>query len=465
MAINVRDYLGGSNVPDPYNTAQSEADLLRQQQIERDQYLNQISGRAPAYSQDALESLRIAGNNRTAGGVILAPGAGGFKLARDAIGISQREQDIFDATDKKRAQNVDSDADRVREYVRASISQQGDKDKLDMRGKEHELATQRLSFDLDRSKSELAMKQEIHGLNVQKQELSVEESRAKANGLTRIEGLKTKDGKFIYTNAQGLPVTSDLSLVTRDNTVRDRELDTSNTALGRQSYGTYFRGSDGHLYRENRSTALGGGSVWEDENGNEKPESVTLDRLQDTTQSGAPKPASGGKLTNANYLSAGFGDRMALAESDYQNVVGSGFDPTSKQQAFDETIAGMLPDQYAGFMRGDQGASYHQAMQNWVTANLRKESGAAIPEIEMQREIEKYFPMPGNSAQVVAQKERSRRQAYVSMKNSSAGAWVGDQPNPYDPGDNLPVITTKEQLNALNPGDRFIYNGRRRTKK
>jgi hypothetical protein len=59
---------------------------------------------------------------------------------------------------------------------------------------------------------------------------------------------------------------------------------------------------------------------------------------------------------------------------------------------------------------------YRQAQENWVTANLRKESGAVIGAEEMQQEIKKYFPQLGEGPEVIAQKAEARRIAEEGMK-------------------------------------------------
>lgn len=58
---------------------------------------------------------------------------------------------------------------------------------------------------------------------------------------------------------------------------------------------------------------------------------------------------------------------------------------------------------------------YHQAMQDWVRAKLRKESGAVIGPKEMADEIITYFPQPGDSPAVIKQKAASRKTAEAAM--------------------------------------------------
>jgi hypothetical protein len=62
---------------------------------------------------------------------------------------------------------------------------------------------------------------------------------------------------------------------------------------------------------------------------------------------------------------------------------------------------------------------YRQAQENWVTANLRKESGAVIGVEEMQNEINKYFPQIGEGPEVIAQKAEARRIAEEGMKSNA----------------------------------------------
>lgn len=62
-----------------------------------------------------------------------------------------------------------------------------------------------------------------------------------------------------------------------------------------------------------------------------------------------------------------------------------------------------------------EGRQYNQAAKNWVSANLRKESGAAIPTDEMAQEIKKYFPQPSDDQATIAQKRQARAIAEEGM--------------------------------------------------
>jgi len=64
-----------------------------------------------------------------------------------------------------------------------------------------------------------------------------------------------------------------------------------------------------------------------------------------------------------------------------------------------------------------------QAMRNWVTANLRLESGAAIPPLEQEQEFIKWFPIFGDGKAVIKQKAESRKIVEKNMRLQSQGAW------------------------------------------
>jgi len=59
---------------------------------------------------------------------------------------------------------------------------------------------------------------------------------------------------------------------------------------------------------------------------------------------------------------------------------------------------------------------YRQAQENWVTANLRAESGAVISTDEMEKEIKKYFPQVDDEPPVIKQKVDARKSAELAME-------------------------------------------------
>jgi hypothetical protein len=251
MVINVRDYLSGA--PDPYNRAQSEEELLRQQQADRNAYLDQISGRAPAFRQRELENTAIAGAHASAGG-LLTPGGSPFALSRDANEAYRREQDILDAMDQKRAGNVDSDADRLRMFVRNSIKDEQQQEEFGLKKDRFGLDKEKHAFAMESGRANLDMRQQEFGLDQEKQKFAMESGRAgldmrqqefglrkeelelklaKAKGLgDPIKGLKTGTGQLVFNKPGGGGwVGADGVIIDPTTVVRDTRFDKPSSAL------------------------------------------------------------------------------------------------------------------------------------------------------------------------------------------------------------------------------------------
>ena len=147
-----------------------------------------------------------------------------------------------------------------------------------------------------------------------------------------------------------------------------------------------------------------------------------------TGQGGQPLGTSGfPKLTEVQGNATQFSARM-LSASRIIDELESGKDrpwPSTVERAgYDPQMPNWLPggQAIAGGMRAANQTTipanaerYYQAQQDWVTANLRKESGAAIGELEMQREIRKWFPVSGEGAEAIRQKAEARKVAEQAM--------------------------------------------------
>jgi hypothetical protein len=74
-------------------------------------------------------------------------------------------------------------------------------------------------------------------------------------------------------------------------------------------------------------------------------------------------------------------------------------------------IGGVLGQTLPGFLGGTNEAQQqvNQAKSNFITAVLRKESGAVISDSEFDREDKKYFPQINDSEKVIKQKENARK--------------------------------------------------------
>lgn len=80
-------------------------------------------------------------------------------------------------------------------------------------------------------------------------------------------------------------------------------------------------------------------------------------------------------------------------------------------------IAGTVP--FGNFLRTSEGQRYDQAKRDFINAILRQESGAVIGESEFASAEKQYFPQPGDTADVIAQKRRNREAAIAGLKVAS----------------------------------------------
>ena len=129
------------------------------------------------------------------------------------------------------------------------------------------------------------------------------------------------------------------------------------------------------------------------------------------------KPATAQEQTTAIYT-----DRAYLADHELTNLQGkySPYAVNAKRSAenmwlIGETIAGPIAN--AILTPKDQQAE--QAQRDFVNAILRKESGAVISQQEFDNAAKQYFPQPGDSKEVIAQKARNRQTAINALRRAS----------------------------------------------
>lgn len=89
---------------------------------------------------------------------------------------------------------------------------------------------------------------------------------------------------------------------------------------------------------------------------------------------------------------------------------------------FGAKIKSGVPFNLGNFAQTPEYQQYDQAKRDFINAQLRKESGAVISEEEFANAEIQYFPQPGDSAAVIAQKRRNRQDA---IKGFEIGAGPG----------------------------------------
>ena len=166
------------------------------------------------------------------------------------------------------------------------------------------------------------------------------------------------------------------------------------------------------------------------------PTSSTLWKDPMNPQAGAePVPGLEDKnLTEGQRMAGGYADRMQKAEQRMQEVTATGYDPASTL----ENLRGDVP-LVGNYLASSEHQQFRQAQEDWVRAKLRRESGAVIADEEMQREIETYFPQPGDSPEVIEQKRQARETATQGLIRQS-GQDIELTPAPQQ---SAPVLTNR----------------------
>jgi hypothetical protein len=144
----------------------------------------------------------------------------------------------------------------------------------------------------------------------------------------------------------------------------------------------------------------------------------------DSAQTADNKPPTEGERTAGNYYG-----RMKEAEALLAGYQPSNVDYMAARKVMN---GGPVMGGIANAMLSPKAQMFYQAASDWVRAKLRKESGAVIAPEEMEQEIKTYFPMPGDSQEVIEQKAKAREQATFGMRNMggrASGDYDGKPPN------------------------------------
>lgn len=143
-------------------------------------------------------------------------------------------------------------------------------------------------------------------------------------------------------------------------------------------------------------------------NGSNSPYATTFAPEVGKKPIGKPDPVAAGYATRAT------------TSNDIINQLGGQF-----------TSVGSIPGNYAPqFMKSSDRLQYEQAQRNFANAILRRESGAAINQDEFTNARLQYFPQPGDTSAVVAQKEQNRVQSTNALISSAGTAYTGTYLSP-----------------------------------
>jgi len=149
---------------------------------------------------------------------------------------------------------------------------------------------------------------------------------------------------------------------------------------------------------------------------------MQIANIQDQIRERNAKTTEGKPLTQAQYTALGYAERTVEA--------GLIIDQVGDQFASGwATIGNWLPNQ----LKTEDRQKFEQAQRNFVNAVLRRESGAAIAESEFESAAKQYFPQPGDSIGVLAQKKVNRETVSRNLLREGGQDVTPQQNNINDP--------------------------------
>lgn len=156
----------------------------------------------------------------------------------------------------------------------------------------------------------------------------------------------------------------------------------------------------------------------------------------------ATADAATGKKTEVQAKDEKFANKMELAEKNVTGLEGEGTSRISRglDAKIPWTNTGVIP--FSNSMQSDNYQKYRQGRDNFITALLRDESGAAIGSEEFQRYERELFPQPGDGQPVIEQKREARRIAIEAMKKGAGPGYKSPTQTP-DSGPSVDDLVKK----------------------
>jgi hypothetical protein len=131
--------------------------------------------------------------------------------------------------------------------------------------------------------------------------------------------------------------------------------------------------------------------------------------------------STGGKFNADQAKAAGFTDRMLQSEGILSGVGGQPGLQGQGTSVVENTLS-KIPV-VGNYLVSTDRQKYEQAKRDFVNAQLRRESGAAISQGEFDSAEKQYFPIPGDSPEVIKQKAANRRASLEAMGREGGQAY------------------------------------------
>lgn len=183
-------------------------------------------------------------------------------------------------------------------------------------------------------------------------------------------------------------------------------------------------------------------------------EAPDLDGGSAAPASAAGNPYATGKFNNEQGKAAGFSDRMLGSEQTLRGLEGI-------NGGFGGGLAGTMSGWTPNGMKSADRQRFEQAKRDFVNAQLRRESGAAISQKEFDNADAQYFPQPGDSADVIAQKRTNRQRSVEAMAREGGPSYrphsVFDQSGALVPYEGAPAPAAASRP-SMTPAKRMRFD-------
>ncbi len=130
-------------------------------------------------------------------------------------------------------------------------------------------------------------------------------------------------------------------------------------------------------------------------------------------------------FNNEQANAAGFADRMANSEQILRQHETAGLNVGDRAAA---AIPGI-----GNYVTSEDYKLFDQAKRDFINAALRRESGAVISQEEFANAEQQYFPQPGDTPAVIAQKRKNREAVIYGTQRAAGPSYQPRQRNSQTP--------------------------------
>lgn len=173
-----------------------------------------------------------------------------------------------------------------------------------------------------------------------------------------------------------------------------------------------------------------------------------------------PRKTKKSDFSQTELQNVGFADRMSFAIQNLDRLEASGYTaPTLRDVSMNALGINTAVS--------PEGRLYYNNAMNFINAQLRQESGAAIAASEFENAYKTYFPVFGDDAKTINQKKQLRKAALNAMIGGGGDAWEGvERPEIKLGSENYPFfyedvgeVERDFQSGTLRVGDFINING------